>query len=98
MKSKPYRGVLVNQIDLPAYHSILEASPFSSGNPVRLAHLATLNEWRNVAAHQRTLTAKAGPLNLSLVGAWRISCDGLAVSLDDIVYNHLGRILRRKPW
>lgn len=67
-------------------------------NKVRLTDLAKLSEWRNIAAHQGTPTAKAGPLNLPLVASWRSSCDGLAVSLDDMVYNQLKKILRRKPW
>jgi hypothetical protein len=76
----------------------LNFSVADPANAARLMHLATLNEWRNVAAHQGTPTAIAGPLNLPLVAAWRASCDGLALSLDDIVYNQLRRILRRRPW
>jgi len=76
----------------------LDLAGANPANLVRLTHLAKLNEWRNVAAHQGTPTAKAGPLNLPLATAWRTSCDGLAISLDDIVYNHLRRILRRRPW
>jgi hypothetical protein len=67
-------------------------------NVPRLSHLAALNQWRNVAAHQGT-TAPAGiPLNLPAVQSWRASCDGLAASLDGIVYNQLRRLLRRPPW
>jgi len=67
-------------------------------NAARLAHLSTLNAWRNIAAHQGRPTPAAGPLTLPLVQAWRHSCDGLAISLDDIMYNQLRTILRRKPW
>jgi hypothetical protein len=67
-------------------------------NPARLQHLAKLNEWRNVVAHQGTPTAMAGPLTNVLVTAWHTSCDGLANSLDGIMYNQLRRILRRRPW
>jgi hypothetical protein len=67
-------------------------------NSARLAHLSTLNAWRNIAAHQGTPTPVAGPLTLPLVQARRISCDRLAVSLDDIMYNRLRVLLRRKPW
>ena len=74
---------------------LVQADP---ANSTRLEHLAKLNVWRNVAAHQGTPTAKAGPLNLSLVTTWRTSCDELAISLDDIVYNQLRRILKRRPW
>jgi hypothetical protein len=67
-------------------------------NGQRLAHLARLNEWRNVAAHQSTPTAAAGPLTFPDIQAWRNSCDGLATSLETVMYNHLWRILKRRPW
>ena len=76
----------------------LDLAGADPANPAHLMHLATLNEWRNIAAHQGAPTAIAGPLNLPLVAAWRTSCDGLAVSLDGIVYSQLRRILRRRPW
>ncbi len=75
--------------------NLAAADPANAG---RLADLFRLNEWRNVAAHQGTPTVAAGPLTLLLVQTWRISCDGLAISLDDILYNALRRILRRRPW
>jgi len=67
-------------------------------NLPRLAHLSALNKWRNVAAHQGTTAPVGIPLNLPSLQSWRTSCDGLATSLDDIVYNHLRRLLRRVPW
>ncbi len=67
-------------------------------NLPRLNHLSALNQWRNVAAHQGTTTPAGIPLNLPSLQAWRISCDGLATSLDDIVYNQFRRILKRSPW
>jgi hypothetical protein len=67
-------------------------------NVPRLADLAALNQWRNVAAHQGTTTPPGIPLDLPSLRAWRASCDGLATSLDDIVYNQLRNILRRAPW
>ena len=73
----------------------LSADP---SNVHRLVNLSALNKWRNVAAHQGT-TAPAGiPLNLGSLRSWRTSCDGLANSLDGIVYNRLRAILRRVPW
>ncbi len=63
----------------------------------RLADLAVLNRWRNVAAHQGTTPAGV-PLNLSTLQAWRHSCDGLATSLDLIMYTELRKLLRRTPW
>jgi hypothetical protein len=76
----------------------LDLATADPANVPRLADLARLNAWRNVAAHQGTPTAAAGPLTLPLVQAWRNSCDGLASSLDDVMYNELRRILRRRPW
>ena len=37
-------------------------------------------------------------LTLPRLQAWRNSCDGLASSLDQILYNQLRQILRREPW
>ncbi len=65
---------------------------------LRLQHLAILNQWRNVAAHQGKTLPASGSLDLPSVQAWRNSCDALAVSLDGITYNQLRKILRRAPW
>jgi hypothetical protein len=90
---------LINlKADFKRFGFALDLAGANPANPVRLTHLAKLNEWRNVAAHQGTPTASAGPMNLPLVAVWRNSCNELASSLDDIVYNQLRRILRRKPW
>jgi hypothetical protein len=67
-------------------------------NAPRRQHLAALNQWRNVAAHQGTTLPTGGPLTLPTLQEWRKSCSGLANSLDAIVYNELWMILRRKPW
>ena len=67
-------------------------------NGPRLVHLDALNKWRNVAAHQGTTLPAGIPLTLGSVQAWRTSCDGLATSLDGILYNELRTILRRVPW
>jgi hypothetical protein len=67
-------------------------------NAARRQHLAALNQWRNVAAHQRTRLPVGGSLTLVALQSWRSSCDGLATSLDGVVYNQLRSILRRKPW
>jgi hypothetical protein len=76
-------------LDLPA------ADP---ANVLRLTHLAELNRWRNVAGHHGEIPTDLPALTLPLLQAWRISCDGLATSLDEIMYNRLRRILRRAPW
>jgi hypothetical protein len=67
-------------------------------NVRRLADLAALNEWRNVAAHQGTKVPAGIPLDLPSLRVWRASCDGLATSLDAILYNQLRKIFRRAPW
>jgi hypothetical protein len=75
----------------------LDLAVADPANPARLIELDALNRWRNVAAHHRNFPAGA-PLALPWLRAWRISCDGLATSLDEIMYNELRRILRRPPW
>ena len=67
-------------------------------NQPRLADLSALNMWRNVAAHQGTTIPVGILLNLPSLRNWQSSCDGLATSLDAILYNHLRKILRRVPW
>ncbi len=66
-------------------------------NTRRMAHLAALNRWRNIAAHHGTIPAGA-LLDLPTLRIWWASCDALATSLDGIVYDELRRILRRAPW
>ncbi len=84
--------------DFNRFGFTLDLAAAHPANALRLDHLSALNKWRNVAAHQGT-TAPAGiPLNLPSLQAWRMSCDGLAASLDDIVYNELRKVLRRAPW
>jgi len=51
-----------------------------------------------VAARHGTAPARAPPLSLPLLVGWRVSCDGLATSLDAFMYNELRRTLRRSPW
>lgn len=67
-------------------------------NVSRLDDLAALNKWRNVAAHQGTTLPLGVPLDLPSLRSWRSSCDGLATSLDAVLYNQLRRVLRRAPW
>jgi hypothetical protein len=66
-------------------------------NLARLQDLAALNRWRNVAAHQGKIPAGA-PLNFPSLQARRNSCNGLATSLDAVLYNELRKLLRRAPW
>ena len=84
--------------DFQRFGFTLDLAAADPANPARLHDLAALNRWRNVAAHHGAVPASAPPLDLPSLQAWRSSCDGLATSLDDIMYNELRRILRRKPW
>jgi hypothetical protein len=76
----------------------LDLAQADPANASRIAHLGQMNKWRNIAAHQGAAPAGLPPLTLADIQSWRNSCDGLADSLDAIMYNHLRRILRRSPW
>ena len=84
--------------DFERFDFILDLAAADPANGPRLTHLGELNGWRNVAAHYGTVPAGAPALTLPLLQSWRTSCDGLATSLDRIMYNQLRRILRRAPW
>jgi hypothetical protein len=75
----------------------LDLSNADPANPLRLQHLSFLNEWRNVAAHHGRIPASGIPSILDL-RTWRDACDGLARSLDGVMYNVLRARLRRAPW
>jgi hypothetical protein len=51
-----------------------------------------------VSGHQGTIPAGVPSLSLPLLQSCRSSCDGLATSLDGIMYNEMRRLLRRRPW
>jgi hypothetical protein len=84
--------------DFERFGFMLDLAAADPVNAARLHDLALLNWWRNVAAHHGTIPVGTPPLNLPALQAWRNSCDGLATSLDSIMYNELRRILRRRPW
>jgi hypothetical protein len=84
--------------DFERFGFILDLGAADPANPPRLTHLGELNRWRNVAAHRGTIPPDLPLLSLPLVRAWRFSCDGLATSLDAIMYNEMRKILRRAPW
>lgn len=70
-------------------------------NGPRVTDLGHLQAWRNRAVHQSTSPLGGGVpalLTLPIVRTWRESCSGLAVSLDDIMYNYLQEILGAPPW
>lgn len=84
--------------DFERFDFTLDLGAADPANVARLQGLAMLNRWRNVAAHHGMVSAGMPPLDLLSLQAWRNSCDGLATSLDGIMYNELRRILRRVPW
>lgn len=77
------------KLDLP------DADP--ANNPTRINHLGQLNQWRNIAAHHGHVPAGGIP-NLPTIQTWRISCEGLATSLDGVMYNQLLGLLKKRPW
>jgi hypothetical protein len=84
--------------DFERFGFTLDLNAADPANPPRVTHLGELNKWRNVAAHHGMSPAGVPPLSLPLLQAWRTSCDGLATSLDGVLYNEMGKILRRAPW
>jgi hypothetical protein len=87
--------------DFERFGFTLDLAAANPANPLRLTHLGHLNYWRNTAAHHRTTPPPPGVpavLTLADLQTRRMSCDGLAASLDDIMYNELRRILGIAPW
>jgi hypothetical protein len=66
-------------------------------NGRRLADLASLNSFRNIAAHHKPFASSRFP-DLVTIRTWKSSCSALANSLDQIVYNELTTILGHEPW
>jgi hypothetical protein len=67
-------------------------------NGPRVTHLGELNKWRNAIAHQKPGPPRGvPPLTLAGVQAWRVSCNGLAIWLDGIMYNEMSRLLGAAP-
>lgn len=71
----------------------------------RQAHLEKLNKWRNAIAHQdfskvADLDLGGGRvvLRLSDVRGWRAACEGLALTLDDVVGDHIRALVGAPPW
>jgi hypothetical protein len=83
--------------DFERFGFTLNLAAADPANPARLQHLTDLNRWRNIAAHHGTVPP-AGLPSLAEPQQWRTSCNGLAASLDGIMYNELRRTLRRAPW
>ena len=73
---------------------------------LRVRRLDQLNVWRNAIAHQdfdfsrhqRELLGDASRLGLGDVRAFRSSCNGLAVTFDSALAEHLETIVGGRPW
>jgi hypothetical protein len=86
------------RLDFERFNFTLDLGAAEPANPARLNQLAALNLWRNLAAHHGTIPPGVPPLSVPVIQGWRGACDGLAASLDAILYNKLRRLLRRIPW
>jgi hypothetical protein len=75
----------------------LEMSVADPANHARHSHLSVLNEWRNIAAHHGIVLSGGLPSPPD-IQTWEHSCDGLATSLDQIMYNQVLAILGAAPW
>ena len=89
------------QTDFKRFGFLLDIAAAHPANTRRITHLAQLRSWRNAVAHQMPAPAPSGTpaaLKLSDVQTWRASCDGLATSLDGIMFSELGMIVGVAPW
>ncbi len=87
--------------DFNRFGFLLNLQAAHPAGPQQVTDLGQLNDWRNKAAHQGTQPLGGGvpaTLTLPIVQGWRMSCDGLATSLDGIMYAELLRIMGVAPW
>jgi hypothetical protein len=82
--------------DFERFGFTLDLAAADPSNPARLRDLMELNKWRNIAAHHGTVHPTGLP-SLADLHDWKNSCNGLAASLDGIMYSPLRKILRRAP-
>jgi hypothetical protein len=85
------------QDDFKRFDFPLRLDTADPANPARITLLDRMNQWRNSAAHHGNPPAGV-PLDLAALRDWRDACNGLALSLDGIMYTQLRRLLRRQPW
>ncbi len=83
--------------DFTRFGFSLNMAGWDPANGARLADLKLLNQWRNIVAHHGEVLPSGLP-PLSEIQGWRHSCNGLATSLDGIMYNQSRLILGRPPW
>ena len=83
--------------DFERFGFVLDLGAADPTNPPRITHLGKLNKLRNVAAHHGHVPPGGIP-DLPTIRGWRISCEGLATSLDGVMYNQLRTVLKKRPW
>ncbi len=87
--------------DFNRFGLLLDLQVAHPAGPRQVTDLGHLNAWRNKAAHQSTRPLEGGvpaALTLPIVQGWRVSCNGLAASLDGIMHVELLRITGVAPW
>jgi len=87
--------------DFNRFGFLLNLQAVHPTGPQQVTDLGHLNDWRNKAAHQSPQPLGGGVpagLTLPIVQGWRTSCDGLATSLDGIMFTELLRIMGVAPW
>lgn len=69
-------------------------------NKDRQTKLEELSEWRNAIAHQDFDPSKLKPVSLTLpvIKGWRSACNGLALSFDRVMADHIASIAGASPW
>ena len=83
--------------DFNRFGFTLDLAGADPANQARIGHLGDLNKWRNIAAHHGVVLPGGLPSHLT-IRDWENSCDGLATSLDLIMYDRLLTILGNAPW
>jgi hypothetical protein len=83
--------------DFQRFGFVLDLGAADPANGPRITHLGELNKIRNVAAHHGRVPPGGIP-DLPTIQSWRISCGGLATSIDSVMYNQVSSVLKRAPW
>ncbi len=81
--------------DFERFGFVLDLGAADPANPLRITHLGKLNKLRNMAAHHGHVPPGGIP-DLPTIQSWRICCDGLATSLDGVMYNRLRMVLKKR--
>ncbi len=87
--------------DFNRFGILLDLQAAHPAGPQQVTDLGHLNDWRNKAAHQGTHSLGGGvpvSLTLAIVQGWKASCEGLAISLDGVMYTELLGFLGVAPW